>query len=167
VEVAKRLKPFGVKMLYNKHNRLSEAQEIELGVEYASFDRLITDSDILTIHVPLTSETQGMIGESQIAKMKKGAYLVNTARGQIVDEAAVAEALRKGKLSGAAFDVPRYGNEDIPNLLSTFQGVKNVFVTPHTSALSPESMERCIKGFTRNIFKALRGEKPLNIVNGI
>jgi phosphoglycerate dehydrogenase-like enzyme len=99
--------------------------------------------------------------------MKKEAYLINTARGQIVDEVAVAEALRDGRLNGAAFDVPRYGNEDIPKLRSTFEGVKNIFVTPHTSALSPESTDRCVKGFTSNIFRALRGEKPSNIVNGI
>jgi lactate dehydrogenase-like 2-hydroxyacid dehydrogenase len=167
LEVAKRVRPFGVRILYNKRNRLSEAQERELGVEYASFDRLLKESDFLTVHVPLTGETNGLIGKEQIAKMKRGAFLINTARGAIVDEVAVAEALRDGRLAGAAFDVPRYGDGDIPKYRSTFEGVKNLLVTPHTSALSPESTDRCVKGFTANIFRALSGEKPQNIVNGV
>jgi phosphoglycerate dehydrogenase-like enzyme len=167
LEVAKRVRPFGVRILYNKRYRLSEAQERELGVEYASFDRLLKESDFLTIHVPLTGETNGLIGKEQIAKMKRGAFLVNTARGPIVDEAAVAEALREGRLAGAAFDVPRYGEGDIPKYRSTFEGVKNLLVTPHTSAMSPESTDRCVKGFTANIFRALNGEKLQNIVNGV
>ena len=89
------------------------------------------------------------------------------ARGPIVDEVAIAEALREGRLAGAAFDVPRYGDGDIPKLRSTFEGVKNLFVTPHTSALSAESTDRCVRGFTANIFRVLSGEKPQNIVNGV
>ena len=166
-EVAKRLKPFGPKLIYNKRNRLSREAEEALGVEYVDFNELIARSDILTIHTPLTPETNNLISRDQIAKMKLGSYIINTARGPIVDEAAVADALREGRLAGAAFDVPRYEEGDVSKLLSTFAGVKNVLVTPHTSASSPESEERWVQGFTSNVAKVLKGEKPEFIVNGI
>jgi len=167
IEVAKRLKPFGPKIIYNKRNRLSNEAEAALGVEYVNFNELIARSDILTIHVPQTPETKNIISRDQIAKMKLGSYIINTARGPLVDEVAVADALREGKLAGAAFDVPRYAEGDVSKMLSTFAGVKNVFITPHTSAASPESMERCYQGFTSNIENTLRGEKPEHIVNGL
>jgi len=166
-EVAKRLKPFGSKLIYNKRNRLSREAEEALGVEYVDFNELIARSDILTIHTPLTPETNNLISRDQIAKMKLGSYIINTARGPIVDETAVADALREGRLAGAAFDVPRYEEGDVSKLLSTFAGVKNVLVTPHTSASSPESEERWVQGFTSNVAKVLKGEKPEFIVNGI
>jgi phosphoglycerate dehydrogenase-like enzyme len=128
---------------------------------------LLEESDVLSVHVPLTKEISAMIGEEQISKMKEGAFLVNTARGPIVDEVAVAKALKDGKLGGAAFDVPRYAPGDVPKFLTTFKGAKNLFVTPHTSACSPESTERCVKGFTENILRVIKGEPPLNVVNGV
>jgi phosphoglycerate dehydrogenase-like enzyme len=131
------------------------------------FTDLIARSDILTIHTPLTPETNNLFNREQIAKMKRGSYLINTARGPIVDETAVADALREGMLAGAAFDVPRYAEGDISRLLSTFTGINNIFVTPHTSANSPESEERWVKGFTSNIGKLMKGEKPEYIVNGV
>lgn len=167
VEVAKRLKPFGPKIIYNKRNRLSSEDEEALGIEYADFNELIAKSDILTIHVPLTPETRNIISRDQIAKMKPGSYIINTARGPLVDEIAVADALREGKLAGAAFDVPRYAEGDVPKLLSTFAGIKNVLITPHTSSSSPESEERCVQGFTTNVERVFRGEKPMFIVNGV
>lgn len=167
IEVAKRLKPFGPRLIYTKRNRLSGDEEERLGVEYVTFDELIQQSDVLTVLTPLTPETRNMISDTQIAKMKKGSYIINTARGPIVDEAAVAEALREGRLAGAAFDVPRYAEGDIPRLLETFRGVKNVLVTPHTSAYSPEAEVRWAQGFTENVARVLRGEKPDYIVNGV
>jgi D-3-phosphoglycerate dehydrogenase len=167
IEVAKRLKPFGPKIIYNKRNRLSNEAEAALGVEYVDFNELIARSDILTIHLPLTPETKNMISRDQIAKMKPGSYIINTARGPLVDEAAVADALREGKLAGAAFDVPRYAEGDVSKMLSAFAGIKNVFITPHTSASSPESEERWIQGLTMNVEKVFKGEKPTFIVNGV
>jgi lactate dehydrogenase-like 2-hydroxyacid dehydrogenase len=167
IEVAKRLKPFGPKIIYNKRNRLSSEDEEALGIEYADFNELIAKSDIVTIHMPLTPETKNIISRDQIAKMKPGSYIINTARGPLVDEAAVADALREGKLAGAAFDVPRYAEGDVPKLLSTFAGIKNILITPHTSSSSPESEERCVQGFTTNVERVFRGEKPMFIVNGV
>lgn len=164
-EVAKRLRGFNVRILYNKRNRLDEATEKELGVEYGSLDRLIEESDVLTIHVPLTDETRGLIGRDEIARMKKGAIIINTARGPIVDEAALAEALREERLMGAAIDVPRYGEGELPQLINTFQGIKNVLLTPHVSAFSPEAEIRWAKQFSENVFRVLRGETANYVVN--
>jgi lactate dehydrogenase-like 2-hydroxyacid dehydrogenase len=164
-EVAKRLRGFNVRILYNKRNRLNNTTEIELGVEYASLGQLIEESDILTIHVPLTDETRGLIGRDEIAKMKKGAILINTARGPIVDEAALAEALKEERLMGAAIDVPRYGEGELPQLVNTFQGIKNVLLTPHVSAYSPEAEIRWAKQFSDNVFRVLRGKTPNHVVN--
>jgi len=164
-EVAKRLRGFNVRILYNKRNRLDEAVEKELGVEYGSLDKLIEESDIMTIHVPLTDDTRGLIGRNEIARMKKGAILINTARGPIVDEAALAEALKEERLMGAAIDVPRYGEGELPQLIETFKGVKNVLLTPHVSACSPESEIRWAKQFSENVVRVLRGEAANFIVN--
>jgi lactate dehydrogenase-like 2-hydroxyacid dehydrogenase len=164
-EVAKRLRGFNVRILYNKRNRLDEATEKELGVEYGSLDQLIEESDVLTIHVPLTDETRGLIGRDEIARMKKGAIIINTARGPIVDEAALAEALKEERLLGAAIDVPRYGEGELPQLVSMFQGIKNVLLTPHVSAFSPEAEIRWAKQFSENVFRVLRGETANYVVN--
>jgi D-3-phosphoglycerate dehydrogenase len=164
-EVAKRLRGFNVRILYNKRNRLDEATEKELGVEYGSLDQLIEESDILTIHVPLTDDTRGLIGRNEIARMKKGAILINTARGPIVDEAALAEALKDERLTGAAIDVPRYGEGELPQLIETFKDIKNVLLTPHVSAYSPEAEIRWAKQFTENVGRVLRGEEAYFVVN--
>jgi lactate dehydrogenase-like 2-hydroxyacid dehydrogenase len=164
-EVAKRLRGFKVRILYHKRNRLDEATERELGVEYGSFDRLLEESDVLTIHVPLSDETRRLIGRDEIARMKKGAILVNTARGPIVDEAALAEALREERLMGAAIDVPRYGEGELTQLVNRFQGIKNVLLTPHVSAFSPEAEVRWSKQFTENVCRVLRGETANYVVS--
>jgi lactate dehydrogenase-like 2-hydroxyacid dehydrogenase len=164
-EVAKRLRGFNVRILYNKRNRLDEAMEKELGVEYGSLNKLIEESDILTIHVPLTDDTRGLIGHNEIARMKKGAILINTARGPIVDEAALAEALKEERLMGAAIDVPRYGEGELPQLINTFKGIKNVLLTPHVSACSPEAEIRWARQFSENVTRVLRGKEAKFVVN--
>jgi lactate dehydrogenase-like 2-hydroxyacid dehydrogenase len=164
-EVAKRLRGFNVKILYHKRNRLDKETEKELGVEYSSLERILEESDVLTIHVPLTDETRGLIGRDEIARMKKGAILINTARGPIVDEAALAEALKDGRLMGAAIDVPRYGEGELTQLVNTFQGVENVLLTPHVAAISPEAEIRWSKQFSENVFRVLRGETANYIVS--
>lgn len=165
-KVAKIVSGFGCRVLYHKRSRLPEEEEKALGYEYASLDTLIEESDILTVHVPITDETAGMIGRDEIARMKDGAYLVNTARSGIVDEEALAEALREGKLHGAAIDVPR-SPEDAPAFLKMFSGLENVFITPHISSATREAMERSRDQVSMNVRRYLDGEKPLFVVNGL
>jgi phosphoglycerate dehydrogenase-like enzyme len=160
--VARLAKGFGTRILYYKRNRLSEEVERELGLEYSSFDEVLSSSDVLSINVPLTDETRGMIGGEEIAGMKAGAVLVNTARGEVVDYQALAEALKSGHLRGAAVDV--FENEpdiwDCPLL-----GLGNVILTPHSSAGSPETPRRCMEKVTENLGRFYEEKPLLNVVN--
>jgi len=156
-EVARLATVFGVKKIYHKRNRLSESEEASLGVNYRSFYALLEESDVLSIHVPLTEETRDMIGAGEIAKMKDSAVIVNTARKDIVNESAVFEALEEGKLFG-------FGTDFTPDRSLT--GLENVVMTPHSS-VTPEAIVRGgAQGFN-NVIRLLRGEKPLYLVNDV
>ena len=165
-QVAKRVKPFGAKIIYNKRNPLTSEEEEKLGVEYRTLTRLLEESDILTVHVPLTDETRGMVGKDQIAQMKKNSILINTARKDIVDEEALANAFREERLSGAGLDVPR-DPEDMVLLHKRFEGVKNILYTPHMSGGTREAMIRAIKQPIANIVRVYNDEKPLYVVNQV
>jgi len=161
-EVAKMARVFGPHILYCKRSRLPAVEEERLGVEYVGFDELLKRSDILSIHVPLTHETRGMIGREEIATMKEGAILLNLARGGIVDEAAVVEALKEGRLSGAGLDV----FEDEPLGPDTiFDGVENVMLSPHLSGASKEMLGRSFRMCGENLARYFAGEKLENVVN--
>ena len=164
LQVAKLVKPFEVLTLYNKRTRLPASEEEELGVKYGSLDDLLTASDILSLHIPLTDTTRGMIGSGEIGKMRDGAILVNTARAEIVDEAALADALRTKKLSGAAIDVPR-GSDDFLKFSKTFAGLNNVLFTPHVSGNTKEGTVRGRIQASENIKRYLDGVKPYYLVN--
>jgi phosphoglycerate dehydrogenase-like enzyme len=116
----------------------------------------------LSINVPLTSETKGLIGAEEISSMKKGAVLINTARGEVVDVIALADAIRSGHLRGAAVDVfPDEPNiEDCPLI-----GLDNVILTPHSSAISPDSIKRVPPKVMENLNRIYEGIPPLRIVN--
>ena len=161
-EVARLAKGFGTQILYYKRSRLPEEVERELDLEYSSFDEVLASSDVLSINVSLTDETRGMIGAEEIARMKAGAVLVNTARGEVVDYGALADALKSGHLRGAAVDV--FENEpdiwDCPLL-----GLENVILTPHSSAGSPESPRRCMEKVAENLGLFYEGKPLLNVVN--
>ena len=163
-QVAERLRAFGVRVLYNKRNKLSPEEEESLGVEYRSLNELLEESDILTLHLPLSDETTGLIGREQLQMMKKGAFLVNTARKQIVDEDALIEALRSEHLAGAAMDVP-LGDDEIAQLGKRFEGVSNIMFTPHIASMAPEVGPRAIKQMRENVTRVFRNEEPLHIVN--
>jgi lactate dehydrogenase-like 2-hydroxyacid dehydrogenase len=132
-EVAKLAVAFRARVLYTKRNRLSEAKEAALQVEYGTLEELLRNSDILSVNVPLTLETRGMIGREQTEMMKNNAVLVNTARSGLVDETALAEALKRGKLWGAGIEVPRSPDEQ-KVLRETFKGIDNVILTPHIAS---------------------------------
>jgi lactate dehydrogenase-like 2-hydroxyacid dehydrogenase len=167
-EVARLARVFGPEILYCKRNRLSDKMEEELSVEYCSLDELLARSDIFSIHVPLTEETRGMIGREEVAKMKPGAILLNLSRGEIIDDEALAEALRDGRLSGVGTDVLteiRRGN--VVETPSPLIGMENVMITPHMAGPTPEARARSEKQATDNILRVIRGEKPLNLVNDV
>jgi len=118
------------------------------------FDELIASSDVLSLHLPLTDETRGLIGPQTIDRMKTEAILVNTARGGIVDEAALAAALREGRLAGAALDV--FETEPLDESSATlFAGLANVILTPHIAGVTEESNARVSEVTARNVLAAL------------
>jgi phosphoglycerate dehydrogenase-like enzyme len=164
-EVAKRLRAFECKILYHKRNRLLDVEEKALGVEFRDFRELLSESDIITVHVPLTDETRGMIGRDEINGMKDGAILINTARSDIIDEVSLAKAVKEGKLSGVSIDVPR-NPDKIPEFQNRFGVLKNVIITPH-AATSNEAMIRAQDQLVDNICRLLEGEKPLYLVNDV
>lgn len=132
-EVAHKAAAFDMELLYCSPSRRHDAEE-QLCVRPVSFDELLECSDYLSLHVPLTPETRGLIGSAELSRMKPTAMLINTARGAIVDEAALYEALKSGKLKGAAIDV--YDVE--PNITSPLQALENVILTPHVGTFTRE-----------------------------
>lgn len=158
--VAMRSKGFGMKVLYNKRTR-DEKAEKELGVEFAALDDLLARSDAVSLHVPLTDETRGMINKDTLGKMKRGAYIVNTARGPVIDEHDLASALRAGQVLGAALDV--YETE--PNINPDLIGMENVILTPHIASATWEAREKMGNQAVDAILDTLSGKKPQNIVN--
>ncbi len=131
----------------------------EYGVELLDLDELLERSDVVSLHVPLLPSTRGMIGEAQLAHMKAGAVLINTARGGLVDEAALARALRAGTLAGAALDVR---DSEPPGDDDPLRGVSNVLLTPHVAGVTAASLERAATHVARDVVRVLRGERPLS-----
>jgi len=161
-EVARLARVFGTRIIYHNRKRLPAETEQNLGLEYSTFEDLLRSSDVLSINLPLTPETRGMIGARELGMMKKGAVLVNTARGGIADEWAVAEALKSGHLKGAAVDV--YVNE--PNIIGCpLIGLRNVILTPHSSGASSETMKRVPPKIMENLNRVYEGKPPLRVVN--
>jgi formate dehydrogenase len=141
--VCERLKPFNVKMLYYDQFPLRTVEEHVLGARFASKEQLVEQSDVITINTPLTPETDGMFDRNLIFRMKKGSYLVNTARGKIVDTAALVEALEVGHLAGYAGDVwyPQPASKDHP-----WRHMPNHAMVPHYSGTTLEAQARYSNG---------------------
>jgi glyoxylate reductase len=158
--VAKRAKGYELTVLYNKHEP-DPAAEKELGIKFASLDELLATSDFVTLHVPLTDETRGMINKNTLDKMKKGSYLVNTARGPIVDESDLIEALEDGRLTGAALDV----FESEPNVSPKLVSMPNVIMTPHIASATFEARQKMGEQAVASIINTLAGTKPENMVD--
>ncbi len=132
-----------------------------LGVKFVDLDTLLSESDIVTLHVPLTPETEHMISAKELAKMKSTAILINTSRGKVVDEAALIEALRDKKIAGAGLDV--FEKEPLPTD-SPLLKMDNVVLTPHIAFLSEESLDECTYMSIENVEMFIKG-KPQNVVN--
>lgn len=124
------------------------------GARCASLDQLVAEADVVSLHVPLTDATRGLMNAERIGRMKPGAVLINTARGGIVDEAALAQALRDGRLAGAALDV--FENEPLP-AGSVLAGVPNLILTPHIGGVTKESNERVSAMIAERVAEHLLG----------
>jgi phosphoglycerate dehydrogenase-like enzyme len=151
--VARRLAGFDVRGLF-----FDPQVDAHPGIERAPLERVLEQSDVVTLHVPLTPQTRHMIGREQIAHMKRGAYLVNTARGGLIDEAALVEALRSGHLAGAALDV--FEQEPMPAAHPLYE-LRNVVLTPHISAGTRDALATKMSALFANVERFFRGE-PLH-----
>ncbi|MBI3950623.1 MAG: hydroxyacid dehydrogenase [Acidobacteria bacterium] len=160
-EVARRLAVFGTQTYYNDPIRLSSSDESELRVQYKPLDDLLRICDIISLHVPLTEQTRGMIGERQLSLVKFSAIFINVARGESVDEAALARRLREKKLAGAGLDV--FSVEPIPRD-HPLLGLENVILTPHIAGATAEVRQRVVQMAVANMVRVLRGEEPLYLV---
>jgi len=133
------------------------------GVAMVGLDRLFSESDIVTLHVPLTPQTEGMVGPERLALMKPTAYLINTSRGPIVDEGALAEALGEGCLAGAGLDVL---SEEPPDAGNPLLDAPNCHVTPHIAWATKAARARLMDVAVENVKTWLEGQ-PRNVVNGV
>lgn len=157
--VALRAKGFDMTILYNKSKPDSEAEK--QGFKFSPLDDLLANSDFISIHVPLTDDTRHMINDNTLAKIKKGAFLINTSRGPVVDEHALVAALRSGQLGGAALDV--FDNE--PNLNPELIGLSNVILTPHIASATWEAREKMGELAVSAILDLESEKMPQNIAN--
>ena len=162
--IARRLVPkaqgFGLRVLaYTPRLSPGEADGVELTND---LDRLLVESDYVSIHAPATPDTRGLIGEEQLRRMKSTAYLVNASRGALVDEDALERALRKGWIAGAALDVL---SEEPPAPTHPLLGLDNVIVTPHAAFYSKDAIVELQTKAAQNVAMVLRGEVPATVVN--
>ncbi len=160
-KVAERARGFGMRVLYHGRQRLAAGEERELGVAWAEKEQLLRESDFVTLHLPLTAETRHFIGARELAAMKPTAYLINAARGPVVDEAALVEALEKKQIAGAALDVFENEPQVHPRLLT----MTNVVLAPHIASASVETRTRMAVMAAENVVAALEGRRPPNLVN--
>jgi phosphoglycerate dehydrogenase-like enzyme len=160
--VARRALAFETRGLYfDPAARLGAADEAKLCVRNAPFDEVLASADLVTLHLPLVPATRDLIGRAAIAKMKRGAILVNTARGGIVDEDALAEALSDGRLAAAGLDV--FAKEP-PDRAHPLFALRNVVVTPHVSAGTRDAMATKMRALFANVERFFRGEPLRNQV---
>lgn len=162
-EVIKRL--WGFEPLLLAYDVVHSRELIErYRVRYVPLDELLAESDVVTLHAPLLPETRGLIGEQTLARMKPRAYLVNTARGPLVDEAALVAALRSGRLAGAGLDV--FATEPLP-LDSPLRQLdpNQLMITPHIAGVTEQSQVAMASMAVENAARVLRGEAPVSCVN--
>jgi len=160
-EVAKRAKGFGLRVLAYSRHILKEVA-MELGAEPADLETLLRESDIITLHVPLTKETYHLINEDKIRLMRKRPYIINTSRGAVIDEKALYRALKEGLIAGAALDV--FEIEPPPEDNPLFE-LDNVIFTPHIAWYSEEALRRLVVTAVEETARILSGELPKNLVN--
>jgi glycerate dehydrogenase len=156
--MAMRARAFGMEVAFAEHRGAASVRD-----GYTDFDTVLTTSDVLSLHCPLTDETRGMLGEAELMRVKPGAILINTARGGLVDEASVVAALKYGQLGGAGFDVlsEEPGCSDNPLLRAR---LPNLIVTPHVGWASHEAMSRLASQLVANMASFVAGERQNRVV---
>jgi len=160
--VAERLAPFGARLLYYDIVRLSAEDEKKYQATYAAMDDILKTADIVSIHLPLTEATTKILNAEKISLMKPTAVLINVGRGELVDEAALADALRTKKIAMAAVDV---FVEEPPPADHPLFGLENAILTPHLAGSTRESGGRILNMAMDNMIRVMKGEKPFWVLN--
>ncbi|MFT8399836.1 MAG: 2-hydroxyacid dehydrogenase family protein [Lentilactobacillus diolivorans] len=161
--VAKRMHAFDMDILYNKHHQLDSETERKLGASFASVDEIVKKSDVITIHAPATPETHHLLGADQFKAMKSNALIINAARGPIIDEKALYNALVNHEIAGAALDV----YEQEPHVDDGFKALKNVILTPHIGNATVEARNAMAEIVAQNTVAVDQGSKPQYVINNV
>jgi glyoxylate reductase len=156
--LAKRAKAFDMKIIYHNRNRISRNEERKLGVKYVAFDKLITQSDIISIHVPHTKETNQIFNMKILKKMKKTAFLINTSRGKVVNEKDLVTALKQKIIAGAGIDV--FETEPIKKN-HPFMKLENLVMSPHVGSSTKETRIQMAELTVKNLIYGMNGKKPI------
>jgi len=159
--VARRTRGFQMRVIYNDAVRAPAEVEKELNVEFLERDQVLAEADFISVHVPLLSETRHLISAPQLARMKRTAYLINTSRGPVVDEAALLAALEAGQIAGAALDVHEKEPQVHPGLMNR----ADVILTPHIASASVETRTRMATIAAENVIAVIAGRRPPTALN--
>ncbi|HEV2677690.1 MAG TPA: 2-hydroxyacid dehydrogenase [Aliidongia sp.] len=158
--VAQLLRPFGCRILISDPYVELSAADQEAGIQKVGLDELLDRCDVVSLHARVTPETRGMIGAPQIARMKRNAYLINTARGELVDYRALEAALETGRLGGAALDT---FDAEPPDPRASLLGLRNVTLTPHISGASIKTVRYSAEMIAREVDRFLKGQPLVNV----
>jgi phosphoglycerate dehydrogenase-like enzyme len=167
--VARLTLSLGASVSYCDVKRAPESLEQELGVTFRPLDGLLAACDVISLHLPLTDGTRGLIGPREFRLIPEGALLINTSRGEIVDQKALLEALESGRLGGAALDTvyPEPLPPDDPLLRLSPSARDRLLLTPHIAGMTKGAMHRMLTGALENVLRAASGQPPENVVNGV
>lgn len=161
LSVSKLAQAFGMNVVYHKRSPYSKSQEDNLNIKYLPLEELFQNSDVISLHCPLTPETYHLINEESLKAMKPTAYLINTARGPVIDENALLKALKTGEIKGAALDVFEFEPKVTEGLLS----LDNVVLTPHIGSSTLETRTDMTKACVKHLIDYFSGKRPTHIVN--
>jgi glyoxylate reductase len=159
--IARRGRGFGMRLLYADRARPAPDEEAALGLAYRSLDDLLAEADFVSVSVGLTPDTVHLIGRRELERMRPSAYLINTSRGPVVDEKALAGALASGRIAGAALDV----YEEEPLVEPTLLGLTNVVLTPHIGSAGRDTRVRIAHVVVDNVVAVVEGRRPPNLYN--
>ena len=165
-EVAARARSMGAVVVYTDLVRLEASEEERIGVRFLPLNKLLAESDVVSIHVPLNERTRRMIGERELRLMRSYAVFVNVSRGELVDEAMLAKAVAEGWIGGAGIDV--FTKEPVPQdhpLVAAARQGANVVLTPHIAGATNDARMRIIQVTIENVTRVLLGQQPINVVN--
>jgi lactate dehydrogenase-like 2-hydroxyacid dehydrogenase len=158
--LAKRANACGMEVIYHNRRQLYADEESDLNVTYVSKEELLTQADFVSLNAPYTPETYHIIGEAELKQMKSSAVLINTARGPLVDEKALVQALKEGTIHGAGLDVFEFGDHPLPELLE----MDNVVLVPHIGTQTWETRIEMAQAVCNNVIGFLEGDRPVTRV---